>query len=147
MSTFTQLRYHVVFSTKDRRPAITRDLHDVLHPYLGGIVRNEGGTLLAAGGIDDHVHLLLGLPATRAVADAVRVIKTNSSKWLGERNDPWCGWQTGYAAFTVSQSQVDTVRSYIANQERHHAKTTFKEEFLNLLERHEVEYDERYVWD
>src|SRR4051812_16188502 len=114
---FTCLHYHLVFSTQHREPAITPDIRPRLYEYLGGLVRSEGGMLLLAGGTADHVHLLTRLGQQRAVADILRVVKTNSSKWVHET----CGltsfgWQTGYGAFAVSYSGVDAVREYIARQ-------------------------------
>jgi len=148
-STYTNLLYHIVFSTKVRRPFINPELGEELHPYIGGIIRDAGGEPIEIGGVADHVHILAKLPATLAVADALRLIKSNSSKWAGERPDlvRTFTWQTGYAAFTVSKSQVGTVREYIQNQERHHRRKTFKQELVSLLKKNDIEYDERYLWD
>lgn len=143
---FTNLAYHIVFGTKERRPCITT-IKDDLHAYLGGAIRGERGIPIAVGGVADHVHLLVKLPASVAVADVVRVIKANSSKWAGERDSHWCGWQSGYAAFSVSQSNVEAVAEYVRGQEEHHRRRTFEEEFVALLERHGIEYDERYLWE
>jgi putative transposase len=144
----TKLLFHVVFSTSDRRPLIEGDLKARLFPYLGGIFRELGGGLLGAGGTPDHVHLLIWLPATVSVAEALRVVKTNSSKWVHQQ---WpahrkFGWQTGYGAFSVSKSNAASVLKYIARQEEHHKKVSFQEEFLQLLQKHEIPYDERYLW-
>lgn len=146
---YTNLLYHIVFSTKDRRPFINKNLRDELHAYLGGIIRDIGGTPIEIGGVEDHVHILARLPATVAIADALRVIEANSSKWAGERPDlvKVFAWQNGYAAFTVSRSQMQSVREYIRNQEEHHRKKSFKEQLLALLEKNEIEYDERYLWE
>jgi len=148
-ATLTNLLYHVVFSTKLRVPLITESLEAELYRYMGGIIRGEGGILLEIGGMSDHVHLLVKLKPTVAVADMLRVLKANSSKWVNE--EKWhlqkFGWQDGYAAFTVSQSQVLQVRRYIRNQKHHPHKADFQSELKALLERHGVEYDERYVWD
>jgi REP element-mobilizing transposase RayT len=148
-STYTNLLYHIVFSTKDRRPFIVPKVRDELHPYLGGIIADLGGEPLEIGGVDDHVHLLAKLPANIAVSDALRVIKANSSKWVGERPDlvRAFAWQTGYSAFTVSKSQVPSLRKYLRNQENHHRKLTYKQELVALLEKHEIEHDKRYLWD
>jgi len=147
--TYANLLYHVVFSTKGRQPYIVEELRLRLHAYLGGIVRAIQGKALTIGGTADHVHLLMLLPARTAVAEALRVLKTNSSRWvhgqLPER--AFFAWQTGYGAFTVSQSAADDVKRYIAGQEAHHRSMTFQEEFLALLTRHGIEYDERYLWD
>jgi putative transposase len=119
-----------------------------VYPYLGGIVRGEGGHLLAIGGTDDHVHLLVVLPAAGAVADAVQRVKGRSSLWINDQRllPAKFGWQRGYGAFTVSHSAVPRVRRYIAEQEAHHRKMTFQEEFVQLLDRHGVAYDARYLW-
>jgi putative transposase len=146
--TYTRLLVHAVFSTKERRPLIVPDLKPRLLAYIGGIVTDLKAKTLATNAVTDHVHLLLSLPATLAVADILRLVKTNSSKWV---HDNWptheFAWQTGYGAFTVSASNVDQVRHYIANQEEHHRTVSFQEEFLALLTRHGIEYDDRYVWD
>ena len=148
-STYTNLLYHIVFSTKDRRPFINAKLREELHPYIGGIILDAGGKPIEIGGIADHVHILAKLPATLALSDALRLIKSNSSKWAGERSDlvRMFAWQTGYAAFTVSKSQARNVREYIQNQERHHRRKTFKQELVSLLKKNDIEYDERYLWD
>jgi REP element-mobilizing transposase RayT len=148
-STYTNLLYHIIFSTKDRRPFIHPDFAKELHPYIGGIIRDAGGEPIEVGGVADHVHILAKLPAALAVADALRLIKSNSLKWANERPDlvRAFAWQTGYAAFTVSKSQADSVREYIQNQERHHRHKTFKEELVSLLIKNDIEYDERYLWD
>jgi len=149
MSSFTCLNYHLVFSTKHRQPFIDEAWQQRLFDYLGGILRQQGGALLAAGGMPDHVHLLAAISKSMAVADALRDIKANSSKWIHEEiaNQSGFAWQAGYAAFTVSYSGLDGVRRYLAGQKEHHRVRTFQEEFLELLRRHEIEFDERYVWD
>lgn len=147
--TYTNILYHVVFSTKNRDPHIDDKLRPQLWPYIGGILREINGKALTVNGTTDHVRMLVLLPATLSIADAMRLVKTNSSRWIHEK---WparrtFGWQRGYGAFSVSESNRDSVTRYIANQEEHHRKTTFKEEFIALLERHGIEYDPRYVWD
>lgn len=146
---FACLHYHIVFSTKNRRPLIDDDLKQRLYDYVGGILRRHEGILLAAGGTADHVHLLAGIHRTVAVADAVRTIKGNASKWVHETfpDRRAFGWQDGYGAFTVSWSNIDAIKAYLARQEEHHRKRSFEEEFVELLERHGVAYDERYLWD
>jgi REP element-mobilizing transposase RayT len=144
---FTSLHVHIVFSTKERRPILTARLREVLFPYIAGIVEAEKGHLFQGGGVDDHVHLLVQLHQQTSVAECARLIKANSSKWLRENHDHrWLGWQDGYGAFSVSQSSVPDVRSYIRNQEQHHARMSFQDEFRSLLQRHAIEFDERYVW-
>lgn len=146
-STHLSLHYHVVFSTKNRERIIAAAWRDRLHAYLGGIVRNVKGIPEAIGGIDDHVHLLIGLPATVCLADVVRDVKAVSSRWVhDEIAEKSFAWQEGYGAFTVSASQCETVREYIARQEEHHQKRSFQDEYLGLLQRCGVEYDERYLW-
>jgi len=146
--TYTNLLYHVVFSTKERRRLITPVIEDELHKYIGGIVRNLEGDLLEANGDLDHRHLLILLKPKFALSDVVRDIKANSSGWLNERSKSLhkFGWQDGFAAFTVSKSQVPRVSSYIRNQKNHHQKTDFKTELRELLAKNQIEFDERYLW-
>ena len=143
---FTNLLAHVIFSTKERAPLIDAELRPKLHAYLGGIVRELDGTPLSVNGTDDHVHLLLSMPPTISTSDAMRVLKTNSSKWVHDARRKPFGWQAGYGAFSVSKSNVEAVSRYIAEQEEHHRKVSFKEEFVSFLKRHGVEYDERFIW-
>ena len=145
---FSSLHCHLVFSTKHRQPFINAELQPRLFEYIGGIARNKNFPLIAAGGIPDHVHLLISLPRTLSVSDAVRVIKTNSSSWLhDEIGLREFEWQTGYGAFAVSYSGIDQVKTYLANQADHHRRQSFQEEFLELLRRHNLTWDERYIWD
>jgi putative transposase len=147
--TFSKLLYHVTFSTKGRAPTIDGELKPRLHAYLGGIVAELEGEALMVGGTADHAHLLASLPPKTALADVLRVLKTNSSRWVHEEWPERAGfaWQTGYGAFSVSESASQAVTRYIANQEEHHRRMTFQEEFLELLKRHGLQYDPRYVWD
>ena len=145
--TYTALQYHIVFGTKDRLPSIQPKLQSRLYEYIGGIVRGENGMLIAIGGMPDHIHLLVTLHSTTCLADMLRRIKANSSKWVHE-NVPEMktfAWQAGYAAFTVSRSVLGDVEAYIHNQQTHHATLSFEDEFVAFLERHGIEYDERYV--
>lgn len=146
---YTCLHYHIVFGTKLREPTITPEIRPRLWEYLGGAVRGEGGIPILVGGMADHVHLLVTLRQDRALSDLLRQIKSNSSGWLHDTfpTAATFRWQAGYGAFTVSQSQVDKVRRYIANQERHHKTRTFEEEFRELLIRHGIEFEERYLWE
>jgi len=147
-NTYTNLLFHIVYSTKYRKPLIKPSWQDELYGYMGGIIRAEKGILLVAGGIEDHVHLLAKLPPTIAVSDMLRLIKANSSKWAYGRPDvPYFEWQAGYAAFSVSESNVPSVRKYIGSQEEHHRKQSFRDEYLALLRRHNIEFDERYVFE
>lgn len=143
------LHVHVVFSTKNREPRLAPELRPRLHQFIGGVLKNHDCRLVDAGGTADHLHLLSSLGRTVAIADAVRLVKSNSSGWL---HDEFADlrhfhWQTGYGAFSVSQSNVAAVKKYLANQEVHHCKHSFQDEFRKLLRRHEIEWDERYVWD
>jgi putative transposase len=141
--------YHCVFSTKERRPEITPSLRERLWPFLGGIARQNQMKAIEVGGVADHVHMLLALPSTLAIAKAMQLIKGGSSKWVHEefRNHSLFGWQVKYGAFTVSVSQLDRIVEYIRGQEEHHRKETFQEEFLTLLKRHRIAYDERFLWE
>jgi REP-associated tyrosine transposase len=144
--TYTRLLYHIVFSTKNREPWIDAVWREELHAYMGGIVRNRKGELLAAGGIPDHIHLLLRLAADRSISDVVRDIKSNSSGWLHDRGVRPFAWQDGYGAFTLSPSAIPSVTAYINNQLEHHRRESFRDEFLVMLHEHEVEYEEKYLW-
>jgi REP element-mobilizing transposase RayT len=138
----------VIFSTKDRLPVITPEIKLRLHAYMGGIVRSLDGIALAIDGPADHVHMLAKTPATLAMADFVRDVKANSSQWVHEAFPRVAfAWQTGYGAFSVSCSNVEAVKEYIAGQEEHHKAVSFQEEFVTFLRRHGVEYDERYIWE
>jgi REP element-mobilizing transposase RayT len=141
--------HHCVFSTKERRPLITLALSQRLWPFLGGIARQNKFKAIEIGGVEDHVHLLLSLSSSVSIAKAMQLIKGGSSKWVHE-TFPECrlfAWQEKYGAFSVSVSQLDRLIDYIKNQQEHHRKMTFQEEFLALLKKHRIEYDERYLWD
>jgi putative transposase len=146
--TYASLHYHLVFSTLERRMLIAQnDLGDVW-AYIGGIVRNIGGTALAAGGTSNHVHVLAGLPPKLAPAVAAGKIKANSSRWYGgiRPANAGFGWQEGYAGFTVSRSGLDATIAYISNQARHHQTTSFENEYLALLRKHGIEFDKAHVF-
>jgi REP-associated tyrosine transposase len=147
--TATNLLVHFIFSTKQRCALIKSDFEKDLHAYLGGIIRQVGGTALCINGTRDHVHLLVRVPANQSVADVARLIKTNSSRWIHQRwPEQRCfGWQTGYGAFTVSESGVSSVRDYITKQQEHHRVRSFQEEFLVFLKKNGITVDERYLWD
>jgi putative transposase len=146
---FAAMHVHVVCSTKNREPWLDGEMRPRLFAYIGGVLRNHDCALMSAGGVEDHVHLLVSLGRTVALADVVRVIKSNSSGWIHEEFPALAAfqWQAGYGAFSVSQSNVDAVKAYLANQEAHHRTKTFQEEFREMLSRHGLEWDERYVWD
>ena len=139
---------HCVFSTKERLPLITPELEPRLWPYLGGIARENKMKAIAIGGTTDHVHGLLSLPATMSFAKAVQLIKGGSSKWVHDsfRDHRRFAWQEGYGAFSVSSSQVNKTIAYINRQKEHHRRRTFEDEFFDLLDKHGVEYDRRYVF-
>ena len=145
--TYTNLLTHVIFSTKDREPLITAALHDDLLAYMGGIVREIGGALRVANSRPHHVRLLCSLPPTVAISDALRLVKTNSSRWVHrERRLAGFDWQTGYGAFSVSHSMAPSVMRYIGDQEKHHRRMTFQEELIAFLKKNGIPYDERYIW-
>ena len=147
--TYTNLLFHVVFSTKERRAQIDDALRARLVPYLAGIAREEFGRALTIGGTENHLHALLSLRAEVSVAEALRKWKSLASGWVHrtfpDRRD--FAWQVGYGAFAVSASNAARVTAYINGQAAHHRKVTFEEEFLALLKKHGVEYDPRHVWD
>ena len=146
-STYCSLHYHTVFSTKDRYPLITPDWRNNLHAYLGGIVNNLNGVCLAIGGIEDHVHIFMGLRATHTLAGVMREVKGGSSEWVHDTvGKLGFGWQPGYFGVTVSPSQIERVKDYILNQEEHHRRKTFEQEYLEMLKLAGIDYDERYVW-
>jgi REP element-mobilizing transposase RayT len=145
----THLLYHIIFSTKNREPTIDAELPPRLHCYIGGIINEMGGKPIIVGGVEDHVHIFTHLPAVMSISEAVRVIKSNSSSWV-HRSFPdqaSFAWQSGYAAFTVSPSIYDDLRRYIEDQETHHKRVSFQDEYRAFLRKHHVEWDERYVWD
>ena len=146
-ATHLSLHYHVIFSTKDRHPFIVADWCGRLHEYVGGLIRAANGVPEAINGTADHLHLLLGLRATHTLAVLVQDVKQTSSRWIHQTIVVKAfAWQAGYGAFTVSASNRDAVKKYIGNQEAHHRRKTFQEEYLELLRRSGVEYDERYLW-
>jgi putative transposase len=139
---------HLVFSTKERVPFINASLQAELYPYMAAIIRHKGGIPLALGGMPDHVHILFRLKADTRLSDLLRDLKAGSSKWVHEKQDPMpeFKWQMGYAAFSVSPSNEAKVKAYILNQEAHHRKKSFKEELIELLDKHGVEYDPEYIF-
>jgi len=141
---------HLIFSTKDRYPFLgDQTTREQTHKYIAGILRKNDSPTLLVGGVADHVHALFALSKNRSIAEIVYEVKRSSSKWI-KTQDPRLKkfhWQNGYGAFSVSQSHVEQVRKYIAEQERHHRKVTFEDEFREFLRRYEIDYDERYLWD
>jgi len=144
---YTNLLYHLIFSSKERRPIITLDYKPQLYDYIGGILRGLGGISLGIGGVADHVHVLAKLGPTRALSDVLRDLKANASGWMHDVFPKMrdFSWQRGYGAFTVSQSNVVGVQRYIAGQEEHHKRVSFRDEFIQLLKANGIEYDERYL--
>jgi len=143
--TYAQNVIHVVFSTKDRRKLMPEELRPRMWAYATGICNNLGILVHAVGGMEDHIHLLLQIPPTLAVAKAVLAIKSNSSRWANEEGHKFA-WQQGYGAFSVSSSNVPVVVRYIQNQETHHKKMNFDVEFLALLKKHRIEFDSKFVF-
>lgn len=143
------LLVHFIWSTARREPWIENDWDESLYAYVGGVIRNKKGKLLAAGGMHDHIHLYASLPSTLSIADFVNAVKSNSSRWIHETfpNRRAFGWQEGYGAFSVSKSQEPNVIGYINKQEQHHQKRSFQDEYLEFLNQYKIEYDEQYLWD
>jgi putative transposase len=139
---------HLIFSTKDRTPSIDAEMQPRLYEYLGGLLRSEKCSLLGAGGMPDHVHLLVSLGRESSLSELLRVLKANSSRWIHETFPTLnsFAWQAGYAAFSVSHSNLPQVLHYINSQAEHHRTRSFQEELIAFLKRHEVPYDERYIW-
>jgi REP-associated tyrosine transposase len=144
---FTNLIYHIVFSTKNRQPLITDAHQSRLYEYIGGTIRGLGGISLAINGTEDHVHLLAKLRPDKALSDVLRDLKANASGWMHDVFPDLkdFSWQRGYGAFTVSQSNIEKVQDYIARQKEHHQKKSFRDEFIGFLEANGIEYDERYL--
>jgi REP element-mobilizing transposase RayT len=149
MSTYHGILLHAIFSTKYRKPYLADACRDDLYAYIGGTVRDHKCTLLKAGGTEDHVHLLLTIHPEFAISKTLQLLKANSSKWINEqRKLPGrFEWQRGYGAFSVSQSLSETVKNYIAHQQEHHRRQTFEEEYLEILTRHNIEFDPKYVFE
>jgi putative transposase len=147
--TFTHLLTHIVFSTKDRRPLLDAELKARLFPYLGGIIRGHDGKALIINGPADHVHILASLTAKHSLSDLMRELKADSSGWIHKNfsNLKLFAWQIGYGAFSVSHSNLAEVEKYIANQEEHHRNISFQEELVAFLKKHQIEYNERFLWE
>ena len=145
--TYTNLAVHALFSTKDRSRSITPELKADLHAYMGGILRNLKVRTVALNGVEDHVHLLMVLPATLCSADLMEALKSSSTGWVRKKGGEFgtFAWQGGYTAFSVSQSNIGVVKAYIENQEQHHGRLSFKEELAAFLKKHEIPYDERHL--
>lgn len=139
---------HLVFSTKNREPFITSEVRPRLHGYIVGILQHLNSPSIQTGGVADHVHILFSLGRTSTQAGIVEEVKKGSSKWMkSDGGAPEFSWQAGYGAFSIGESQVEVVVKYIQSQEEHHRKISFQEEYRKFLERYNVAFDERYVWD
>lgn len=148
-NTYTQMYIQIVFAVKRRQNLIQNKWKDELHKYICGIVNGKGQKVYAIGGVEDHIHILVSIKPNIAISDLVRDIKANSSKWINE-NEFVRGkfqWQEGFGAFSYAQSQLDTVIAYINNQEKHHEKRTFKDEYMEQLQKFEIEFDENYLFE
>ena len=147
-NTYTCLHYHFVFSTKNREPWITPAVEDRIWAFLGGIARKNRMTPLQIGGIEDHIHLVAGMAPTVAPADAVQLLKGGSSHWIHKTLPGFLSfaWQDGYGAFAVSKSGLPEVIRYVETQRERHRARTFQEEYRALLDKHQINYDERYLW-
>jgi REP-associated tyrosine transposase len=144
-----RLHVHLIFSTKNREPVLHDDVRDAVHRYMATVLQNLGCPASLINSVADHVHILFLLGRTVAVSKAVEEVKKTSSKWIKTQGAELAGfaWQAGYGAFAVSESNVDAVRKYIANQQEHHRKRSFQDEYRDFLARHRVSFDEKYVWD
>jgi REP element-mobilizing transposase RayT len=148
-NTYTQIYIHVVFAVQGRQNLIPKEHKEELHKYITGIVQNKGQKLIAINSMPDHAHVFIGMKPNIALSDLVRDIKNNSSNFINEKK--WVrgrfNWQKGFGAFSYGHSQIDVVAKYILNQEKHHEKKTFKEEYLEMLKKFTVEYDEKYLFE
>ena len=143
----TNILVHLIFSTKHREPWICDEVRPHLNAYVVGTLANHQSPSVATNSVNDHMHILFALSKTYSVSKIVEEVKTGSSRWMKEQGIRGFHWQNGYGAFSIGQSQVAAVKKYIARQEQHHRRVSFQEEFRQFLERYQVPYDERYVWD
>lgn len=144
-----RLKIHLIFSTKHRQPLLAEGVRDSLHRYMAVVLQNVGCPADLINSVEDHVHILFELSRTRTIAGVVEEVKKASSKWIKTQGEEFAlfAWQAGYGAFSVSASNVASVRDYIAGQREHHRTRSFQEEFRAFLQRHGINFDERYVWD
>ena len=149
MGTYSNLVNHAVFSTKGRMPLINEIIEDELYRYITGIIQGEGVQLFKIGGTQNHIHIAMKLKPRHYIPDLMKRIKANSSKWVNDQHkiEGRFSWQVGYGIFSISESQLAHVVSYVENQKSHHCRQTFEEEFVLLLEKHGIEYDPQYLWD
>ena len=148
-NTYTQLYFHIVFAVKGRSNYISEQWKDELYKYISGIIANKNQKLMIVNGMPNHIHLLIGTKPNCNLSDLIRDIKANSSKWINEKKftNFHFEWQTGFGAFTVSQSVVSNVIEYIKNQEEHHRKKTFKEEYVEFLKAYKIDFKDEYLFD
>jgi len=148
-NTFSQIYIQIVFSVKGRQNLIQKTWRDELYKYICGIVNGKEQKVYAIGGMADHLHVLISINPTICLSDLVRDIKANSSKWINEKHfvAGKFHWQEGFGAFSYSQSQLDIIIAYINNQEQHHKKKTFRDEYVELLQKFNIEYDEKYLFE
>ena len=146
---YTQIYIQIVFAVKGRGNLISKTWREELHKYISGIITNKGQKSIIVNGVSDHVHIFVGLRPAMALSDLVRDIKNNSTNFINEKKfvKGKFSWQEGYGAFSYAHSQIEKVYNYILNQDQHHHKKTFKEEYLDFLERYQVEYDEKYLFE
>ena len=147
-NTYSSLHYHLIFSTKNRTPYLKMEIEQRIWAYIGGIARHHKITALQIGGYDDHIHALVMAPPTISLSQIAQYLKGSSSQWIHETFPELrdFAWQEGYSAFTVSQSNLPAVMQYIQSQREHHKKKSFEEEYRDFLNKHGIEYDERYLW-
>ena len=148
-STHHGILIHVVYSTKQRIKLLHKDWRDELYAIMGGVAKEHKSVLLRSGGVEDHVHLLLKTHPSFAISDTVKLIKGNSSRWINKNRKVSARfeWQRGYGVFSVSESMSDIVKRYIGNQETHHQRQSFEDEYFEILRKHKIQFDEQYVID
>jgi REP element-mobilizing transposase RayT len=147
MSTYTQILYQIIFSTKNRKPSLIKENRKELYKYIWGILKNKNCHLIRLGGVEDHLHILTHLHPSLSLSRLVKDIKVGSNSFIKQNQlfPDFTGWQEGYAAFTYANKEKGKLIHYVKNQEKHHKKTTFKEELTSLLQEHEVDFDEQYL--
>ncbi len=148
-NTYSNLNYHIVFSTKYRDSLIHQSIEDELYLYIGGIIRDEEGILLEIGGTENHIHLVIKLKPAHFIPDILRLIKGSSSRWINnhKKTEMYFSWQTGYGAFSVSKAELPQIQAYVCRQKEHHGHYSYKDEFIQLLDRYEIEYNPEHTWD
>ena len=145
---YTQILYQIVYSTKNRKPVLKEERQDDLFKYLYGILKNKKCHVYIINGVEDHIHIVTHLHPTVALSSLIKDMKIASSKWIKEKNifSDFIGWQDKYGAFTYSIKDKDRLIEYVKNQKKHHKTKSFKEEFIELLNEHEIDFDEKYLW-